>query len=154
MARHTGFTLIELMVTIAIMTILMLLAIPLTMSWVNSAQVGETKSLLMQGFGHAKSVALRNPDAIKASDSDRVAGLKLIDGATLLVCKGDPTLGACAEGGGNLVWQTDLTRGTGVNVTFNSSNSATVALDNTGMPLDQLAYSISKGSENESGTFH
>lgn len=149
-----GFTLVELMITISIMTILMLMAIPLTVGWVNGAQVGETKSLLMQGFGHAKSVALRNPAAIKASVSDRVAGMKLIEGATLLVCKGDPTESACAAGGSNLVWQTDLARSTGVSVTFNNNSSETVALDNTGLIIGQLAYSISKGSENESGTLH
>ena len=58
-----GFTLIELMVTLAILAMLLLMAAPLAADWVHGARTLQARGTLVQGFAHAKALALRNPCA-------------------------------------------------------------------------------------------
>ena len=59
-----GFTLIELMVTLAILAMLLLMAAPLAADWVHGARTLQARGTLVQGFENAKALALRNPCAI------------------------------------------------------------------------------------------
>jgi prepilin-type N-terminal cleavage/methylation domain-containing protein len=149
--RISGVTLIELMIVIVIMSILAILGVPLTSRWIYGAQVGESESLLAQGYAQMRAVALRNPNGV-ASSTD-AAGMKLADG-TLYVCKGSPSNAACDTGGSALVWQADLSRGANIAVTLGGSTTGTIALDNMGVPRSSATarqYSISKGGESSSG---
>lgn len=55
---------IELMIALALVSILALMAVPLTVSWSNQAKLTETAAILDQAFGRAKSSALRNPAGV------------------------------------------------------------------------------------------
>lgn len=61
---NSGVTLIELMIAIALVSILALVAVPLTVSWSNQAKLTETAGILDQAFGRAKASALRNPAGV------------------------------------------------------------------------------------------
>lgn len=60
-AEQLGLTLIELMVTLVVMTFLLLLGVSLGGDWVNGARTQQARSDLEQGWGVAKALALRNP---------------------------------------------------------------------------------------------
>lgn len=55
-----GFSMIELMVVLAIGALLMLVAAPLTKTWVDNATVRQTTFRLQEGMSQAKALALRN----------------------------------------------------------------------------------------------
>ncbi len=61
MVNMRGFTLIELMVTLAILAMLLLMAAPLAADWVHGARTLQARGTLVQGFENAKALALRNP---------------------------------------------------------------------------------------------
>ncbi|HEX8592781.1 MAG TPA: prepilin-type N-terminal cleavage/methylation domain-containing protein [Pseudomonas sp.] len=61
--RAGGFTLIEMMITIAIFGILLFIGVPLTKAWSDSANQRDAAGLLKQGISRAKATALRNPGA-------------------------------------------------------------------------------------------
>ncbi|THT98686.1 hypothetical protein E9531_14020 [Lampropedia puyangensis] len=151
-----GVSLIELMVTITVMFFLLLVAVPLTASWIHSAQVGKSKGLLMQATSQAKAIALRNPARVKTDSSEAAvtAGIKLLPNAVVLVCKSDPTDSNCAEGGANVQWRTDLSRGAGVAVTINDKEQGTIGFDYAGMLVAAADFKISKGAEHETGQLH
>jgi type IV pilus assembly protein PilA len=59
-----GLTLVELMVTLALFAFLMLLSLPLTRAWVESAHQRDASGMLTEGLGRAKALALRNPQGL------------------------------------------------------------------------------------------
>lgn len=65
-ARHGGFTLIELMIGVAIMALLLLAAAPFTMDWVDSARQMRARSNLIEAVGQARALAMRNPEAVSS----------------------------------------------------------------------------------------
>ncbi|UVE17290.1 prepilin-type N-terminal cleavage/methylation domain-containing protein [Pseudomonas sp. LS44] len=75
MKRQAGFSLIELMITIALIGLLAMLAGPFTISWSNSAQVRDAEGVLSQGIARAKAHALRNRYGV--IDAQPVAALCL-----------------------------------------------------------------------------
>jgi len=60
-----GFTLIELMITIALFGLLLLVGVPLTQSWTNSGYQRDAAGLLKQGISRAKAIALRNQGKVQ-----------------------------------------------------------------------------------------
>jgi prepilin-type N-terminal cleavage/methylation domain-containing protein len=72
-ARHRGFTLIELMFGLALSSFLMMLAIPFTVAWMDSARQMQARGDIVDAVGRAKALALRNERSL-ASD---VAAAKL-----------------------------------------------------------------------------
>ena len=70
MRRHErGLTLIELMVTLAVLAFLMLLGVTLGSDWVHSARTQQARSDLEQGWGLAKALALRNPCQVVSEEA-------------------------------------------------------------------------------------
>ncbi|AGA89647.1 prepilin-type N-terminal cleavage/methylation domain-containing protein [Thioflavicoccus mobilis 8321] len=151
---QTGFSLIELMITLLILSITLLVGVPFTGRWVQSAQVQETRSLLLQGYGQAAALALRNPLGVTGSQA--AASLKLVTDdegdSTLLVCEGPSGDAECAIGGSRAHWQTELTRATGVAIRLNGAETGAASLDNTGLPITGTAFLVTKGEAKESGT--
>lgn len=146
-----GVTLIELMVVIVILSILALLGIPLTQSWIHGAQVVESQGMLLQGYDQARAVAMRNPTGVTGSDS--AAGLKLVDGANLLVCRGAPSGSGCSAGGSAVTWAADLSLGKNVGTVIGGNADASISLTNQGVPVgNPPTYSVSKGSETIEGS--
>lgn len=74
--RTAGFTLMELMVTIAIMAFLLSVGLPFTRMWVDGVRQMQARNQLLDGIGQARALALRNPASL-ASDQP-VAMLRVV----------------------------------------------------------------------------
>lgn len=59
--RQPGFSLVELMVTVAIAGLLAALALPFGAQWMASDRQLRARGHLVEAVGHARSLALRNP---------------------------------------------------------------------------------------------
>ena len=59
-----GFTLIELAVTLVLMALLMLMAVPFARGWIDNNRQLQIRSLLWEGISQARALALRNPNAV------------------------------------------------------------------------------------------
>ena len=72
MKRAAGFTLIELMVTVAIMAVLALAGMPFAKSWMESNRQMQVRNLLWEGIAQSRAVALRNPGGTTAGPAARL----------------------------------------------------------------------------------
>lgn len=157
LAAHVpgGFTLIELVVVIAITVAAMLVAVPLTTSWVDSARVNEAQGLFQQAFSRTKALALRNGSVATASDP---AASLCQNGNVLYVYSGLP--GTC--GTGSYVWQGIVPGDGNTQIQLNSATFSCLALNNAGIPVattinttacaQSSSYTISKGVQSVSKT--
>ncbi len=75
-----GFTLIELMVSLAISMMLMLLAVPFSMAWMDSARQLQARGDLVDAVGRAKGWALRNGGTEPRTWGESVARLRFSAG--------------------------------------------------------------------------
>ena len=155
-----GFSLVELMVVIAILGILAVVAAPFTASWRQDADVRAAASTLELAFGKARALALRNP----AEMFETAAGVRQVasgvkrENAVLLVCEGAPTSANCTAGGSAEVWSGRFPDG--VSITVNGGQMTAHGLDNTGQSIGAagntavLRYTISKGAKSYQYEFH
>lgn len=94
-----GMSLIELMVTVALMAFLLLVSLPLTKAWVDSAKQREAADVLAEGLGRAKALAMRNPAGIE--DAAKPSAFVCLSASTVAVARIDLS-GACGKG--QLAW--------------------------------------------------
>lgn len=153
---RTGFTLVEMLVVLAIMALLLLAAAPLTLHWVHGAHTAEAKSKLALAYEQAKALALRNP--CSAYGTLAAATLKAeLKGTTvhLTVLAGDAasTAAHCPflQARPNPQWQTDLPSGVALHIqgtALTSSQAVLVPLDSRSGPLQghTISYKLSKSS--------
>ena len=161
LCKASGFTLVELLVTITILCLLLFAAVPLVNNWVYSAQTREARTKLVQAYGTAKALALRNPSQAGAPPA-AAAGLRIVTTgsvSTLLVCKGDPTATACAMGGTNLYWNAALPGNVGIviaGVTATATAPQTIGFTSRGIPTSGTSYTVSRGGaqNNETSTLY
>lgn len=158
-----GFTLIELMVTLAILAMLLLMAAPLAADWVHGARTLQARGTLVQGFENAKALALRNPCADpNATGTPAAAALEAkIEGTTV-------TLNVLAQGGSgcallgarpNPQWTARLPDGVGLTLNgtlLTTGTPLTVNLDNRGLPAASIPFILRRGGHqnDETGTLH
>ena len=158
-----GFTLIELMVTLAILAMLLLMAAPLAADWVHGARTLQARGTLVQGFENAKALALRNPCADpNATGTPAAAALQAqTDGTTV-------TLNVLAQGGSgcallgarpNPQWTARLPDGVGLTLNgtlLTTGTPLTVNLDNRGLPAASTPFILRRGGHqnDETGTLH
>ena len=148
-SKSIGFTLVEMMITILIMSLLLLAAVPFTTAWIQGARVNEAKSKLLQGYELARALAQRNPNGARAPAA--AAGLKQ-EGLTLYVCLGDPaTTATCAAGNSDVKWKAELPVNTSLVIGTGSGSSQTLGIDNTGRALTASNFTVTNGSQNDSG---
>ena len=153
-----AFTLVELMVSLAIMSVVLMASAPYLSDWTYSRQIKDAQSKLLGGYGLAKALALRNPEA--AQGNAAAAGLKVVTGSSdrsLYVCRGDPGSANCGATNptGVVVWRADfpaaidLKLGTSSWAVANPSvtASAALAINNRGAPIGGLLnyYSLTRG---------
>lgn len=146
-SAHRGFTLVELLITLALIAIVALAAVPYTTAWINTANVQTSAASLEQAFAKAKALALRNPAGVSVGTP--AASVKLV-GNNLIVCSGAPGDAGCAVAGGNMVWLGNVTDGVAIqwggaglsSVLFDNSGQA---VDGNGNPLAILDLSVRKG---------
>ena len=161
-----GFTLIELMVTLAILAMLLLMAAPLAADWVHGARTLQARGTLVQGFENAKALALRNPCADpNATGTPAAAALEAkIEGTTvtLNVLALPQGVSGCALLGArpNPQWTARLPDGVGLTLNgtllTTSSTPLTVNLDNRGLPAASIPFILRRGGHqnDETGTLH
>ncbi|MDR3426275.1 MULTISPECIES: pilus assembly FimT family protein [Silvimonas] len=125
--RNAGFTLIEFIITIAVMMVLLLQGVPLTMQWVGSSNIRSGTTLFNQGVARAKSRALRNGSAVTASNP---AAYLVLNNNT--VCAQDA---ATASGLNctNAVWTGKLPNAT--TAILNGAAAQCVAYNDSGLPV-------------------
>ncbi len=152
--RQGGVTLIELMIAILIAALLVLVTMPFTGAWIHSAQVHEGRGALVQAWGQAKAIALRNPE--KVQQNTPAAELLINADNSITVC---PSL--CASTHVSRHWTIPLPAG--VAVAFTDPAATAIRLNNIGEPLDtsgvlvsnrQITYQVSKGTEEDVGTLY
>ncbi len=131
--KRDGFTLVEMMVTLAIIAFLGLTAVPLTQQLIHSAQVENADAQLMQAIAVARSLAMRNPGGLT---DDTPAAQIDYDEETHTVSVSVPNE--------NLVrWQAVLRPG----IEITPEGEFPLELNNRGRPLGNFDYEISKGNE-------
>ena len=159
-----GFTLIELMVTLAILAMLLLMAAPLAADWVHGARTLQARGTLVQGFENAKALALRNPCGAPNETQAYAAVLQAeldVDGTTVM-------LNVLAQGGSgcallgarpNPQWTARLPDGVGLTLNgtlLTTGTPLTVTLDNRGLPAASTPFTLRRGGHqnDETGTLH
>ena len=60
--RPCGFSLIELMITVALVAVLAVAAMPFAQSWMDGNRQLQVHSRLLMGVAQARALALRNPN--------------------------------------------------------------------------------------------
>lgn len=150
MVSQRGFSLIELLVSLALLAFFITLAVPFTNTWSNNTKLHEAESLLRQGVGRAKALAQRNELGITGSQTAAIlcqdsttAVLKLYQAAT---CTGTP------------VWSAQLP--TAVNITNGETLFSCLAISNRGLPVASNScnvtstYTLSIGGESDTVTIN
>ena len=159
-----GFTLIELMVTLAILAMLLLMAAPLAADWVHGARTLQARGTLVQGFENAKALALRNPcEAPNATGAHAAVLQAQTDGATvtLNVLALPQGVSGCAllDARPNPQWTARLPDGVGLTLNgtlLTTGTPLTVNLDNRGLPAASIPFILRRGGpqNDETGTLH
>ena len=160
-----GFTLIELMVTLAILAMLLLMAAPLAADWVHGARTLQARGTLVQGFENAKALALRNPCADpNATGTPAAAALEAkIEGTTvtLNVLALPQGVSGCAllDARPNPQWTARLPDGVGLTLNgtlLTTGTPLTVNLDNRGLPAASIPFILRRGGHqnDETGTLY
>ncbi|TVZ38414.1 prepilin-type N-terminal cleavage/methylation domain-containing protein [Alteromonadaceae bacterium 2753L.S.0a.02] len=101
--KQQGLSLIELMIVIAIFSLVSLASVSFTSAWVDGNRVLEGESLVFQAFSRAKATALRNEFA---STGDQAAAAMCFSNNTLSVHAASD--GAAATCAGSPSWSVNL----------------------------------------------
>ncbi len=113
MKLSRGFSLIELLVVLAITGILLGSTIPLGSNWIKSANLSTTDGELSHAIGMAIATALRNEQAIDSAEP--AAALCLSDTNGLSVLKANTSgLPNCNGGTGTEIWSSSVPSNTAI----------------------------------------
>lgn len=161
MKQQSGFTLIEIMVVIALIAFLALSVSPIGGSWVRSANVQKTEGNLMEAIGRAKAGALRNPTGLVGGLP--VTAICLSD--TLVVLQSaDSNPPNCTGLVGNQLWRIPID--TGVKITASSTSTEAIScacFNNKGLLSTNetcsscattTTFHLSSGSKNATVSIH
>ena len=160
-----GFTLIELMVTLAILAMLLLMAAPLAADWVHGARTLQARGTLVQGFENAKALALRNPCAIGSGGTVVTFKASVQDGRIALqsLLEGDSSscgfLEDFAQLDKTMPQQMLLPAGVSLQLGGQPVTSAAprqVTIDSRGMATSSSSFKLTQGGQqnDEEGTLH
>ncbi|MGA7439942.1 MAG: prepilin-type N-terminal cleavage/methylation domain-containing protein [Luteibacter sp.] len=127
----SGFSLIELMVTLTVLAFLILLSAPLTRAWVQSAHQRSAYGMLLEALGRAKALSLRNA-AAQTDQTLPVAAACLIGSDARVVVPVGTSL-SCAAG---IVWSSTLPEDAEVTLATGGGALSCVAYNERGLALD------------------
>ncbi|QLI81766.1 type II secretion system protein [Chitinibacter fontanus] len=140
-----GFTLVELIFTLAIMSILLALAVPLSSRWSDDAQVRKAKATMERGYQQAKAIALRNPTG--QTDTTIASASMVIANNILLVCNGQPDDCDAASA----KWQEALPGKTFIvtGSTCSANAALEIGINSRGLRNDATSYKVCQGNSYE-----
>ena len=182
MVSQRGFSLIELLVVLALLGFLLSLAVPFASSWSNQSKLQDAAQLLQQGIGRTKALALRNHAGMTSDqaaaklclknnkDNERLE-LKLYQAEKTNNTEPNNTEpnkpAKCYSDDKNLVWQADLPNKVAIEITRDKSNQTIaftcLAMNNRSLQIELTdsdscqkgsRYTLSIGDDNEAFTFN
>jgi type IV fimbrial biogenesis protein FimT len=139
---HAGFTLIELMVVVAILAILLAAGMPLARGWAQNNEQIQTRNVVQGALSEARAVALRNP--LGATSGTPAVVLRLASNGTAPVFSVIPTNGVNAPDPLATVWTATLPADASVRLSAGGAMSqlGCVAFDNRGQRVPAAANCI------------
>lgn len=122
---HAGFTLVEVLVVVAVVAILALASVQFGAHWSNSSRVTQAQSTLQQAFTVAKASALQNHTGAFHGD---VA-------ATLCLAANEVSVRQGARCEGSTVWVRPLPERVSIAFGTPAVSAACIALTNAAVPV-------------------
>lgn len=128
--QATGFTLIELMVTIAILVILLFLALPNFAVWIQNTQIRTAGEAILSGMQIARAEAIRRNVNVEL-------GMDLSSGWTVRVSGTPEVIQTRLAGEGSATALVTITPADTKKITFNGFGSITANEDGT-LPITEI----------------
>ena len=150
--KNRGFTLIEMVVAIAIVAILAVLAVPLTGTCSAGARLSVNGSVIRRGSDMAQAVALRNPQGI--ADQTQAAAILAVSGQSVMVCSLTP---CDSTHGANVLWSSTLSSNVSGILTQGGVQVSSLSYNNRGLPIGssmQVGYVVTTGSVTDSQSLY
>jgi type IV fimbrial biogenesis protein FimT len=146
MRLRRGFTIIEMMIGIAIMGILLMLALPEFSLFLQNAQIRNASESILQGLNLARSEALRRNAAVRFQlVSDLTSGCALASSSPAWVVSLDDPTAKCdlapSDTTPKIVQKQSGTEGTG-NIVINATGGALVTFNGLGRPTGAATTAI------------
>ncbi len=130
MKTAAGFTLVEVLVVVAVIATLAFAAVPLGNSWTSSAESVNTKGVLSQAISRAKSSAMRNGN--KIAETNAVTAICVTSGKVeVREASGTVTSAHCTSGGGTATWSNKI--GTSLTIKNNSQAFSCMCFSTKGL---------------------
>jgi len=143
--HQSAFSLVELMVSLAIMSFLLMVSAPFLSDWTASRQIKDAQSKLLSGYGLAKALALRNPEGVTSDAAARITPSAGADNWMLYVCTASAVLTTCDAS--NAVWKADFPVGIALTLSTSASSvcpttssAPSISIDNRGAPIGGALY--------------
>lgn len=146
--KQRGFTLIEVMIVIAIFSLIILVAAPISGGWVRDADLLTTESQLTEAVGRAKAASLRN--ARSATGENPAAVVCRSNTNLLTVMEGTTAAAPSCTPTGTQVWQAQMKSNITVQVNsaafnclcFNNKGAITTAAPCTSSCATSTTFSL------------
>lgn len=130
MKTTAGFTLVEILIALALIATLAFAVVPLGSSWTSSAESVNTKGVLSQAISRAKSQALRNGN--KISETNAVTAVCVTSGKVeVREASGAVSSAHCAANGGTATWSNKI--GTTLSIKNNSQTLSCMCFSTKGL---------------------
>jgi type IV fimbrial biogenesis protein FimT len=156
-SRARGFSLVELLVVVAVLGLVLFIGLPNMSAWLQNTQVRNAADGMMSGLQLARAEALRRNQAVRFQlVSDLTSGCALsATGGSWIVSLGDPTAACDAApsetAGPQIIQKKDAQEGS-PNATVTTSGGAEVIFNGLGRPTAASTASQITVSNSAAGT--
>lgn len=104
--RPSGFSIIELMVVLALLAVTLAKGIPFTVEWINSSRVATASSVMVEAVGLAKAQALRNP--VGMINAGAISAVCLDNGQVQVVAAANENSPAGCANSSKMLWAQNI----------------------------------------------
>lgn len=116
-----GITLIELIITLALVAVIVASIAPLGRSWIATAHVSKAQSVLTQAFNKAKTEALKNPNKVLSDATNPTVATITINNTTKTI--------TVTNSSSTTIWSDSFDQDT--TITLATACSSIILLNNT-----------------------